>query len=183
MPLNYNNGKIYSIRSRNCDLVYIGSTVQPLHKRLGVHVRNKRCYENENDKGHFVSSYIVLEQGNYYIELVEEYPCSNREQLLMREGEITRDTECVNMRIEGRTKAEYYQDNRQEKLDAVKKYAKENPEKIKEKTKKYYLKNKEMLKERSGRPVKCECGSTVRYDSLSKHRKSQKHREAMENIK
>ena len=213
MPLDYSKGKIYSIRSRTSDLVYIGSTVQPLHKRLNVHVRGKRFYEN--GKGNYTSSFEILEQGDYYIELVEECPCDNSYQLMKREGEIQRETECVNIRVEARTKAEYYQDNRADKLEAVKKYQKENPEKIKEKSKKYYWENREMLreknkkwleenpekakesrkktyekykekilkknKERMGRPVKCECGVTVRYDSLSKHRKTQKHIKALTN--
>ena len=43
MP-NYQNGKVYSIRSHSRpDLVYVGSTTQPLSKRFGGHkeLKNK----------------------------------------------------------------------------------------------------------------------------------------------
>ena len=35
----YLNGKIYTIRSFQTDKFYIGSTIQPLHKRLHEHRR------------------------------------------------------------------------------------------------------------------------------------------------
>jgi adenylate kinase family enzyme len=62
---------------------------------------------------------------NCMIELVEEYPCENVEQLNRREGEIMRANKCVNRRIEGRTK------------DKIKEYQKEYREKNKEYQKDY----------------------------------------------
>lgn len=172
MPLDYSKGKIYSIRSRTSDLVYIGSTVQPLHKRLSVHVRNKRSYDA--GKRRFTSSFEIIEQGNYYIELVEEYPCENKEQLLKREGEIQRETECVNMRVEARTKKEYYQDNKKFFLEKAKEYREENREKLRVKSKEYREKNK--IK------ITCNvCGSIFTKTEITKHLKTQKHIKALTN--
>src|SRR5688500_6470539 len=111
MP-NYANGKIYAIRSRSRpDLVYIGSTTQQLSKRYAEHVRDWRAGEGK------VISYLVIEIGDSYIELIEAYPCKNKEELRRREGEVQRSIPCVNIRIEGRTPAEYREDNKEE-IDA-----------------------------------------------------------------
>ena len=86
MP-NYQNGKIYSIRSRSRpDLVYVGSTTQPLSKRLGEHKTPRKK----------TSSKQIIELGDAYIELIENYSCENKEELLKREGEIMRSMECLN---------------------------------------------------------------------------------------
>ena len=48
MSDKYKNGKIYTIRCKNDDtLIYVGSTVQPLHKRFYEH--KKHTY-NEKSK-------------------------------------------------------------------------------------------------------------------------------------
>jgi hypothetical protein len=63
------------------------------------------------------------------------------------EGKIIRkyesESECVNIRIDGRTKKEYNQDNK----DTIQEYRKEYYEDNKEKAKEYYEDNKEKSKE------------------------------------
>ena len=120
MP-NYQNGKIYSIRSRSrLELVYIGSTTRPLSERFTEHKCN----------GHLGKQIIDL--GDAYIELVEEFKCENKEQLNRREGEIQRSIGCVNQNIAGRTQTEWRKDN----PDVCKNYSdnwkRNNPEKYKE---------------------------------------------------
>jgi hypothetical protein len=86
MP-DYQQGKIYAIRSLSQpDLVYVGSTTQPLPKRFGVH-------KTPNNRS---SSKQVINIGDAYIELIEMYPCDNVEQLRQREGEVMRSMDCVN---------------------------------------------------------------------------------------
>jgi len=86
MP-DYQQGKIYSIRSvSRPDLVYVGSTVQPLSKRFGRH----------KTPANHTTSKQVIDIGDAYIELIEMYPCDNIEQLRQREGEIMRSMDCVN---------------------------------------------------------------------------------------
>ena len=50
MPRNYQNGKIYTIRSRSRpDLIYVGSTIQSLSTRFGEHKKTiKYMYEQTN---------------------------------------------------------------------------------------------------------------------------------------
>ena len=47
MPVNFQNGKIYCIRSHQTDKVYIGSTTQTLAQRFGKHKKCLRTMSRE----------------------------------------------------------------------------------------------------------------------------------------
>ena len=116
--MDYQNGKIYAIRSHNTDKFYIGSTCSTLTKRFSEH-KHKR-----ND----TTVREIFKYQQYYIELLELYPCNSRIELNKREGELIRlhKDKCVNIQM------------------------KELPltdEEKKEKQKQYYLDNKEKAKE------------------------------------
>jgi len=116
MP-DYQKGKIYRIISPSKNLVYYGSTTQTLSRRLIAHIKRK----NDNNERQYTST-IILDCEDYKIELVEEYPCNNKEQLDKKEGEYIKANECVNKRIEGRTKIEYDKEHREQKLKYLEKY-------------------------------------------------------------
>ena len=103
--MDYQNGKIYCIRSNQTDDVYYGSTTQPLYKRLSSHKNKFKMWKTQNH--HFITSFEILKYDDAYIELVENFPCNSIEELHKREGEIIRANECVNKRIAGRNKKEY----------------------------------------------------------------------------
>jgi hypothetical protein len=135
---SYQNGKIYSIRSHSRpDLIYIGSTTQALSKRFGKHKAYNDC-----------SSKQIIDLGDSYIELVEEFKCENKEQLNRREGEIQRSMECVNKYIAGRTTLERYQENKENISVSMKQYYIDNKEEILTHRKKYYTDNKETISTR-----------------------------------
>ena len=133
MP-DYQKSKIYKLWSPSNNLVYYGSTVQSLSQRLTEHL----CNYNKN-KG--LSSKIVLECEDYKIELVEDFPCNNRQQLLKKEGEYIKNNECVNKNIAGRTQKEW--NETEHRIQYLKKYYEKNKEHINQ----YYEKNKEDKKE------------------------------------
>jgi hypothetical protein len=165
MP-NYQNGKIYSIRCRNDDtLIYIGSTTQKLTERLAQHRRqsnkhSKRLYECVN--GNWT---------DWYIELYEECPCNNKQELDKKEGEIIRQIGNLNKNIAGRTRKEYRDENKEiikeytklynERPEVIyriennkelkrvydKEYREKNKELKRIKDKEYAVKNKERIKE------------------------------------
>lgn len=196
MP-NYQNGKIYSIRSKSRpDLIYIGSTTQRLSKRFSQH----KAPTNES------TSKNIIEIGDAYIELIENHPCDSKEELNRREGEVIRETDnCINLIISGRTRKEYYHENREEIIQRVKdwvnnnkdkrkNYRKEyyqlNKEKINEKRKEYYEDNKEKIAQRRKQwreenkeeisqkkkeKYQCECGSNIRKNDKARHDRSKKH--------
>jgi hypothetical protein len=128
MP-DYQQGKIYKLWSPSKNIVYYGSTVQSLAQRLTKHKNHHKTHNNNNTKK--ITAHLVLECEDYKIELVEEFPCNNKQQLEKKEGEYIKNNECINKYVAGRTQAENYQDNKEEKIKAVTEYRKNNIEKIK----------------------------------------------------
>jgi hypothetical protein len=57
---------------------------------------------------------------NWYIELYENFPCDNKEQLNKREGEIIREIATLSKNIAGRTIKEYYEQNKENILEKKK---------------------------------------------------------------
>jgi hypothetical protein len=166
MP-DYQLSKIYKLWSPSTNLIYIGSTTQYIAQRLAEHIRIYRRYKN--NKGHFLTSFKILECEDYKIELLEEYPCNNREQLFKKEGEYIKSLNCVNKLIMGKTQEEYKKGNkeyyeankeknkeekkekkkiyREKNKEKIKKWQKEHREKLKEYQKKRYEENQDKLKE------------------------------------
>ena len=98
---DYNNSKIYSIKSFKTDKIYIGSTSTLLNQRLSKHKNNYKSW-NEG-KYHYVTSFEIIKHGDYYIELIENYPCKSKSELEKREGElIWQNDNTINKCIAGR---------------------------------------------------------------------------------
>ena len=92
-PSDYGNGKIYVIKSPNCDKVYYGSTVETLQQRFNKHKTNK--VKSTSDK--------IVKTGGADIFLLEAYPCSSIAELEDREATyILNDWDgCVNKNVPG----------------------------------------------------------------------------------
>ena len=94
---------------------------------MGGHRRNYKKYLNGNCP--LTTSFLLFEEfgiENCKIELIEEYPCENLEQLLKKEGGYIKQIDCVNKNVAGRTRHEHYESNK----DNIKQYYKTNKEKI-----------------------------------------------------
>jgi len=141
MP-NYQNGKIYAIKSYQTELIYIGSTTRPLSQRLGLHRLN---YKNNTG----ISSMELLKYSDYYIELIENFPCNSKEELLKREGYFIKQNinNSVNCCIPGRTYKEWANDNKEQLIKKAKEYRENNKKQIREKSIEYYESHKEHVKE------------------------------------
>ena len=201
----YLNGKIYTIRSHQTDKYYIGSTIQPLHKRLHCHRKDLKY-----NAGKRLSSFEIIKFDDNYIELLEEYPCENKNQLCRREGELIRQykNNLVNLHIAGRTLNEWTEDNKDnlkekqhqyyaDNKGKCKMYVVNNKERVDKYQREYRIKHKENIaeygkkhaennKERIAEhkrqyyilnieKTKCECGSTVGKLSMLRHNTSKKH--------
>ena len=135
--VNYQNGKIYKIESIIGNCRYIGSTCKKhLCSRLSAHKYDFK----QNKCG--ITSGLVLKYPDAKIILLEAYPCNSKDELVAKEAEYIRQLDCVNKRIEGRTKKQHYQDNREIILKKCKQYQLENKEKRSEYDKKYREKNR-----------------------------------------
>jgi len=174
IKMDYQNGKIYKIWSPSTDKVYIGSTCSTLVKRLYGHRKNKKCYDNNSIACKY-TSFEILEYPDARIELVEDFPCNSKAELTAREGYWIRQENSVNKVIPTRSRTEWYQDNRENKLEYAKEYREEHKDKIREYLKQYHNKNKEKIRARQNEKVQCECGTWIARNYLGTHRKSEKH--------
>lgn len=91
---------------------YIGSTTKDLDVRLHSHELDFKKYCR--NRYHFVTSFAILYNNDYSIELICDVQCSSNQELRKIEGAYVQDHQdiCVNKNIPGRTKKEYYEDNK-----------------------------------------------------------------------
>lgn len=77
----------------------------------------------------------------------------------------------------------YYEENPEKVKERQKKYREKNAEKEKERQKKYREENAEKIKEKNKEKIICICGCQIRKDYLSRHLKSKKHQDLLNNLK
>ena len=125
MP-DYQNSKIYKIYSvSNEELVYFGSTTQRLSQRKAEHIKDsKKEYYNGSSK-------IIINNGNWKMELIQDYPCLNRLELETLEGEYIKNNKCINLMIPARTKKQYRDANIDKIRENQKKWRVNNPDYMK----------------------------------------------------
>jgi hypothetical protein len=194
--VNYADGKIYKIVSDSCNEVYIGSTTQPLSKRLAKHKDNYKCFLL--DKGDKITSHSIIKHGDAKIILIELYPCSQKCELEAREYHFLKlEANKVNKIMPTRTKHEHYIDNKKEILEHKKLFYNEHKEAIIEKTKQYYENNKKVILEKSKvyrneheQQIKarirqvylCDCGCSIQKAEKARHERSKKHQLYLSNL-
>jgi len=145
----YQEGKIYKIVCNITGEVYYGSTIDTLQERLRKHTTN-----------YFSVSRYIIERGDYKIELIKNYPCNSKKELEEEESKYIRNNKCINVVIPNRTKKEWIKDNK---------------EKVKQYKQKYKEKNREQTNKKLKEKVECECGSIIRKNDISAHRRTNKH--------
>ena len=193
----YRNGKIYKIVDVGYSKCYFGSTYNTLCKRMSKHKESYRSFLN--NKCPRTSSYDLFDEfglDNCKIELVELYPCNNREELNAREGFWIKQTECVNKVIVGRTKREYYEQHKIQDAARRKLYFETHKEQESKRKQDWYQANKDRLNERASQKyqekreailakhrekVECQCGCVVSRYTLKAQMSSKKHEQIMEN--
>ena len=165
--VNYENGKIYKLYSKLENITYIGSTAHYyLSQRLVKHKSDYKQYLKNN--ANYVTSFKILECEDYKIELLENYPCANIDQLETRERYYIENNECVNKVIPTRTQAEWREANK---------------EYLKDYNKEYREVNKEHIKVHNSEKITCQCGCEITRNVLSRHKKSKKHLDLVQNLK
>ena len=189
--VNYRNGKIYKIVCNITDECYIGSTCEPtLAMRMSKHVGDFKMWKA--GKKNRISSFDIIERGNYNIYLIESFPCNSKDELRAREGTTIRqyksNYECTNKNIAGRTSKEYEIDRREtkkeyreinkERIHAQGKiYRENNKDKIKEKGKKYHEANKDKIKEKNKKYNEDNTNTIKRWYEKNKEKLSAKSKE------
>ena len=165
MP-DYKNSKIYKILNSMDDEVYVGSTTASLSRRMGKH--RSDFHNTEYKQTYKIYKHMhKIGVDNFYIELIETYPCDSKEELGAREGQLIRQVGTLNKIISGRTEKEYYQDN---------------IEKEREKGRNNYKKHKTHILEYIKQRCTCECGTDVNIHHIARHRETVKHKQLMEQL-
>lgn len=143
--MDYQNGRIYKIVNDVCDDIYIGSTTQPLSKRIAMH----RSKAKEKPQRRIYQKFNEIGVEHFKIVLIEEYKCNNKEELVAREDYYIRLMKPdLNSRHAHRTdlqKKDYDKDYYSINKDTIKQYRSNNKDKINQYSKDYYSKNKEKL--------------------------------------
>jgi hypothetical protein len=142
MPIDYSKAKIYKLTTiHDPELVYYGSTVNPLYKRKMDH---KYAFKY---KKVMCSSYKLFELGidDVEITLVESIICNSKEELHKKERFYIENNNCVNKNIPTRTDIEYREQNKDILCLKKKEYYEQNKDKIKESTKIYREQNKDII--------------------------------------
>ena len=111
MP-DYANGKVYVIRNRAAGdgVVYVGSTTQALCERMNQHRRDMKRHPDW--KLYKLMADVGVQ--HFHVELLADFRCERREQLMAEEGRHIRALrpEC-NTIIAGRTAKEWRSDRRE----------------------------------------------------------------------
>ena len=173
--VNYGNSKIYEIVCNVTGLRYVGSTTKKtLAQRLAEHVYKFRAWKKGD--GFYVTSFKVLEGGNYSMVLLELFPCTIKDELHARERHYIQSLECVNKIVPLRTKAEYYVDNTDYINERQKRYKLEHVDELATKNRQYRVDNAETIKAKKSQPHLCEtCDCSVRHCEIARHTKTKKH--------
>jgi hypothetical protein len=186
--VNYGNGKIYKVICSATGRVYIGSTTQPLSKRMAIH----RAPSNKCMTKDFINGKIFL---------IEDYCCDRKEQLESRERFHIESNDCVNLVIPTRTSKEYCIDKKEHRSQVNKvwrqknkellkesdkirnkEYYKKNKDQVSQKSKEYREKNKELISQKAGEKFDCECGGKYTHHHKTRHLKTNKHQAYLSSI-
>ena len=191
MTAIYNNMteyKIYKIKSPHTDTIYIGSTSKTLEKRLSGHIYNYKAWLKDNTTD-YITSFEILKFNEYVIELIESCICIDKLERNEKEGYHIKLNKliCVNKKIEGRSRNEFYQDNKEEikqyrynRKKETKQYYQDNKEKLKQYRTEYSDTHKEQIKEQGIKKQTCEiCNGKYTHQNKARHNKTIKHLEKL----
>ena len=127
-------------------LRYYGSTTNFIKRKYN----HKKYYEywvkegRPNSKKY--SSVYILDNGDWRMDKIDEV-IGELWEAKKKESEYIRNNECVNVRIENRTKKEYKDDHKEKITEYHKQYRADNKDKLAEQKKQYHINNKDKLAE------------------------------------
>ena len=137
--VNYLNGKIYKLVCNVTGKIYVGSTCEPLlSRRMAGHKGGYKSYLK--GKRPFISSYLIIENNNYDIVLIENVSCNSKDELHKKERGYIESIECVNFNMSHNTE--------EERKKYIAQYRLDNNELLKEHSKRYYHDHKQYYRDR-----------------------------------
>jgi hypothetical protein len=145
------------------------------------------------ESGSACRSVFILDMEDWRIDVLHELDCDEEETSRV-EGNYIRYNKCVNFKMDGRTMAQYYQDNRETILQQTKQRHQNNKERNNERSRQHHYDNRDKhlqqmrqyrndnrdaLLAKQAEKVPCPCGELVSYRNMARHLRSQKHKDAM----
>ncbi len=157
MKIDNSQANIYRVTNDFSSDVWIRSTCDTLVKKFSVH----KADAIRNLRKDCILHNLIREYGfdRFRIQLIEDFPCEDLYQLRQRQGHYIWELQAINKYADDK---DYREKNREHMKERYKQYSKK-PE------------VKERVKERSSELVVCECGCSLRRDSLKRHQKTQVH--------
>ena len=134
-------GIIYKIECCITGEVYYGSTQQSLNLRMIGHKSDYKRWKQGTFP--YMTSFQIIERCNYSYSLIETIDCEDKKQLEIRERFFIENNKCINKNIPGRTTKEYYESNKEARLDYQKQYYESNKQLIIQLRIQRYLKQKQ----------------------------------------
>ena len=148
---NIRNGQVYEIKY-NGQVLYVGSTWN-IMKRNSSHLTN--CYD-ETSKQYNYAIYKYIRDNNISwsdLEFIVVYNglfASKNDRFLFEESYmLLLNPICNSMRAKGRTRKEYYEENKETILNQQKQHYEENKEEFHKERKKYRAEHKEQISEQN----------------------------------
>ena len=207
----YQKGKIYFIGNYVDDDIYIGSTTQTLKRRYNKHkinidnekAKHRKLYAKMIELG--VERFYIEEIEKCSCNDVEELQKRERHYILERKPVLNIQIPLRTMeewrqdrqehlqeyereRYKNNPRKEYRKQYREDNKDLLdtknKQYRKEHPEYFKEYNKEYRKNNPEYFKqygEKKKDKITCECGKVITRGSISRHCRTQKHQNYLNN--
>ena len=145
---DYANAKIYRLVATGTDQVYIGSTCEPLAKRLYNH---NWCAAHPESQKPTMACKLYEEGRTVAIQLIEAFPCESRDQLLARERSWLENTPtAINRNTPGGLGWKAARARRQEE-------------------------HEEYMADYRAIDFECECGAKIKRCETARHQRSAKH--------
>ena len=172
----YQRGKIYKLISNQTDDTYYGSTIEIiLSNRVAKHRNNYKSWLE--GKFPYITSFEIIKYPDAKIVLVENFPCTNRYELIGREQHYIDNNKCVN-KLKAYTgldrqgyQKQYRDDHKEKAKEYNTQYRIDNHDSKLENDRLYYQKNKEKINQK----ISCECGGHYILIGRNRHLKTKKH--------
>ena len=187
----YHNGKIYKIVDVGYNKQYIGSTTESLSQRMARHRAVYKCYNDgvRKDRNSSFDLFDEYSPEKCKIELVEFCKCETKYELLRREGELIKASDCVNKNVAGRSNREWKADNKVKEQVYHKTYRENHPDRVLKQQNDYREAHRDVLREKGRQSYhnhtekhKCECGSTCHKFKIKRHERSKKHQAYLQTL-
>ena len=152
------------------------------------HVYSYNCWLKGNIKVSNVTSFKIIENGDFEIILIEDFPCKSKKELLSRGRYWCNKLDCVNkvknqgiklelgiVEYQKLYRDEHKVENRQHMKQYHKHYREKNKEILSESKRMYYIENKTRINASRRSTYICECGGCYSYNNKCHHIKSKSH--------